>query len=150
MHAVCGVNAVIVLLAIITAPAFGQSNETAIIPGRSFGPVALGMPVSAARVAAARFERTTGCSIDLLVARGVIAAAGSSWGGCLNLQLPKDSEAALMQLSAGPYFVLKAPFVVGTGGPPAVLINAFGRPSLVRRGANSAMLVFGNGLVAHV
>jgi hypothetical protein len=150
MRTVFGVNAIIVVLATITAPAFGQSNETAIIPGHSFGPVTVGMPARAARVAATRFERTTGCGIDLLVAHDVIAAAGSSWGGCLNLQLSSDTEAALARLSAGPFFVLHAPFVVGTGGPPAVLINAFGLPSVVRRGADIAVLVFANGLVAHV
>ena len=149
MRAVSGLSAAIILLAIIGAPAFGQSGENAIIPGHSVGPVTLGMPARAARAAAIRFERTTGCGIDLLVAHDVVLAAGSSWGGCLNLQLPSDTETALVRLSAGPFFVLNTPFAVGTGGPPALLINAFGVPSLVRRGADTAVLVFANGLVAH-
>lgn len=148
MRAVLGLHAVLIVVAITGAPALGQSGETAIIPGHSVGPVTLGMPAGAARVAAARFEQTTGCSIDLLVAHGAVTAAGSSWGGCLNLQLPSDTAAALMRLSTDP-ILTSTPFAVGTGGPPAILINAFGVPSLVRRGVHTVVLVFANGLVAH-
>ncbi|HEV2357428.1 MAG TPA: hypothetical protein VGZ23_07440, partial [bacterium] len=42
-----------------------------IIPGRALGAVALGMSAAKARASAARFERATGCGIDVLVRGGV-------------------------------------------------------------------------------
>ncbi|HLW48452.1 MAG TPA: hypothetical protein VKW09_11870 [bacterium] len=98
------------------------------------------MPATEGGEAAARFERETGCGIDLLVAHGVVIAAGSAWGGCLDLQLPRDT-------SAGPFFL---PVIVGIGRPPLVLVSVFGPPLVVRQGADSTALIFPNGLVAHV
>lgn len=140
--------AAIILMAIAGAPTLGQSGASAVVPGHSFGPVMLGMPANAARAVAARFERTTGCAIDLLVAGAGVIAAGSSWGGCLSLQLPSGTTQA--QVSAGPFFVQTTPFAIGTGGPPAILINAFGLPFVERHDRNTAVLLFVNGLVAHV
>lgn len=139
-----GIAAVLVLAATVVCPALGQPAETAIVPGHSVGPITLGMPVREARAAAARFEHATGCDIDLLVAGGVVVAAGSSWGGCLDLQVPPDARPMVMfRLS-----FLPAP--IGVGGPPDVLVDAFGAPSMVRQDVNGLVLIFSNGLAARV
>lgn len=117
----------------------------AIVPGSSLGPVALGMLGGLARRAAIRFEHETGCEIDLLMARGVVVAAGSAWGACLYLQLPSGTPPMLM--SDG---MRDLPVVVGVGGPAAALIDVFGTPSVVRQGTDEAALIFPNGLAARV
>lgn len=111
----------------------GELAETAIAPGHSFGPVMLGMPIDEAQARAARFERQTGCNIDLLAAEGVVIAAGSPWGGCLELQLPREFSAH-----------------VGIGGHPATLMQVFGIPLILRHSLDRAALIFADGLVAHV
>lgn len=116
------------------APWSGESSEAAIVPGRSIGPVTLGMPIYKARETAALFEYQTGCNIDLLAARGVVIAAGSPWGGCLTLQVPRQTT----------------PPVDGIGDPPALLAEVFGRPQTMHLGGDRVALVFADGLVAHV
>jgi hypothetical protein len=86
------------------------------------------MSAATAYAAATGFERETGCGIDLLIAHGVVIAAGSKWGGCLHL--PE--------------------YRAGIGGPAIAFVRAFGTPLVVRRGADAAVLLFPNGLVAYV
>jgi hypothetical protein len=111
----------------------GEPTESAIVLGRSIGPVALGMPIQKAREAASTFEKQTRCNIDLLAAHDVVIAAGTSWGGCLELQLPREFTAH-----------------VGIGGHPLALIRAFGTPLIQRHSPDRAALIFADGLVAHV
>jgi hypothetical protein len=141
------VVAALILAIILVSAALAQPAGTTIVPGRALGPVTLGMPAGQARRVVAQFNRATGCDIDLLVARGVVIAAGSPWGGCLDLQLPSDTPPTA---SVGPIAHRVAPPIVGIGGPPAALVHAFGPPLVVRQGADSAILIFTNGLVAHV
>ncbi len=139
--------AALALATIAVSQAQGQPIGTAIVPGHALGPVALGMPAGEARRIAAQFTRATGCDIDLLVARGVVIAAGSRWGGCLDLQLPPDT---LSEASVDPAIDAVPWLIVGIGGPPAALVDAFGTPLAMRRHADSAIVIFTNGLVAHV
>ncbi|HLY22076.1 MAG TPA: hypothetical protein VKT83_06365 [bacterium] len=111
-----------------------EPAEGAIVPGRSIGPVALGMSIQKAREAASIFGKQTRCSIDLLAAHEVVIAAGTPWAACLNLQLPYQTA---------------APIVV-IGSPPAVLADMYGIPWVVQLGADRSAHVFTNGLVAHV
>jgi len=133
------------LTATQVSPALSQQAGMTIVPGHALGPVTLGMPATEAREAAEQFERKTGCYIDLLVAREVVIAAGSRWGGCLDLLLPRNTQP--MAIFAGPFSL---PLAVGIGGPAVALVNAFGTPLVVRQAADEAALIFPNGLVAHV
>ena len=120
-------SAAIVLTSLLAVTPARSDELQDIIPGHAFGPVMLGMPATKAYAAATRFERETGCGIDLLIAHGVVIAAGSKWGGCLHL-----------------------PAYRGIGSPAIALVRVFGTPLIVRRGADEAALLFPNGLVAYV
>lgn len=118
-------SAIFALASLLTvAPAWSEPQD--IIPGHALGPVTLGMPAATAYAAAIRFERETGCGIDLLIAQGVVVAAGTRWGGCLHLPTAE------------------------VGSPAIALVRAFGTPLVVRRSGDKAVLLFPNGLVAYV
>jgi len=133
-------------IAILSAlPASAQPDTSLVVPGVRVGPVALGMDADAARAAAARFERETGCTIDIAIAADRVIAAGTRFGGCLSLELPADARPAVVQ--AGTFLL---PLAAGIGGPAAALVNAFGQPRVTPLGGDQAALVWPQGLAAHV
>jgi hypothetical protein len=138
------ITTLLVLLAAL--PALAQPAVSPIVPGVRIGPVTLGMAESDARAAALRFQRDTGCEIDLLIEQGAVAAAGTRFGGCLALQLPPDTQPLAVQ--AGPFLM---PLPAGIGGPTAALLHAFGRPLRTRdMGGDRAAVIWPQGLAAHV
>jgi hypothetical protein len=114
-----------------------------IIPGVQVGPVKLGMSAYDGAGAALRFEAATGCQIDLLIVADRVAAAGTRFGGCLELSLPEATQriASTVDLASD---------ALGMDGPASAFIAAFGDPLQVRLTANRLALIWPQGLVAHV
>jgi len=139
------VTLVVILAVLFAAPsAFADVSAPAILPGIAIGPVRLGMTESDGRVAASAFERATGCRIDIMNAGGRVAAAGSRFGGCLELAVP-DGPVPLVRVGGQ-----MVPLATGIGGSPAALVQAFGKPAMFTLAPGIAALVWTNGLVAQV
>ncbi len=91
-------SATIALIAAITRPGFVAAEEVGtIVPGVQVGPVALGMLSKEAVHAAQAFDRATGCTIEILAAEGRVIAAGSRFGGCLALAVPRGIQPAMVR-----------------------------------------------------
>jgi hypothetical protein len=131
-------------LAFAGSPASAQTPIPQILPGVSVGPVNLGMTEPEGRAAAEAFERATGCQIDIDVAAGHVEAAGSRYGGCLEITIP---EGPVLSVQMGPQ---RVPLVAGIGGSPIPLGQAFGTPEVFRLAPEIAALLWKNGLVAQI
>jgi len=87
------------------------------------GPVWLGMDYRAALAAKKPFESKHGCPIDIQFADGKVVAAGTSWGGCLTLQVPAGAPTVTVETPFGPQAILPqldasiVPFTVTFGKP---------------------------------
>ncbi len=123
---------------------FAWTSSPQILPGVAVGPVRLGMTATQGRAAAAAFQNATGCEIDIHILAGRVEAAGSRYGGCLELAMP-----------AGPVLLVQVgsqmmPLAAGIGGSPAPLVQAFGKPATFPLTREIAALLWENGLVAQI
>jgi hypothetical protein len=114
-----------------------------IIAGVQVGPIALGMSATEGVRVALQFQRATRCQIDLLIVDGRVAAAGTRFGACLEVSLPKP----LIVGWAGFPPILPDPII---GGPASAFITAFGDPLKIPLAANSMALIWSQGMVVHV
>ena len=124
--------------------AFAGPPAPPIVPGVAVGPVRLGMTAAEGRAAAGTFLQATGCQIDIVTAAGRVEAAGTRFGGCLDLAIP---EGPVPLVRVGGQMV---PLATGIGGSPAALVQAFGKPATFVLAPGIAALVWENGLVAQV
>lgn len=134
------------LAPIAAAAAVSSAIDTTprqIIAGVKVGPVALGMSAAEAVRVALKFQQATRCQIDLLIVDGRVAAAGTRFGACLQVSLPKPQIVGW----AGFPPILPDPIV---GGPASAFITAFGNPLKIALAANSMALMWSQGMVVHV
>ena len=131
-------------LALAGPPASAQIPIPQILPGVAVGPVHLGMTEPEGHAAAEAFEKATGCQIDIDVAAGNVEAAGSRYGGCLEIAMP---EGVVLSVQMG---TQRVPLVAGIGGSPVPLGQAFGTPAMFRLAPGIAALLWKNGLVAQI
>jgi len=116
-----------------------------IVAGVQLGPVRLQMRADEGARVAFAFEHRTGCHIDLLIIAGRVNAAGTRFGGCLEVLVPDDNT----RISGPTDFALPwtGPFV---GGPASAFILAFGDYLQVNLSTHHVALIWPQGLVAHV
>ncbi len=125
-------------------PASAQIPIPQILPGVAVGPVRLGMTEPQGRAAAEEFEKATGCQIDIDLVAGRVEAAGSRYGGCLEIAMPEEP---VLSVQIG---TQRVPLVAGIGGSPVPLGQAFGTPVMFRLAPDIAALLWKNGLVAQI
>ena len=117
-----------------------------IVPGVGIGPVRLGMAADEGTRTAARFAiATDGCTIDVLVIASRVVAAGTRWGGCLDLALPRGARPVGVSLAGTVFRAWPA-----IGSTPFPFVAVFGQPIIVPFDNDSAALIWRNGLVALV
>ena len=116
-----------------------------IIAGVQVGPVRLGLRADEGVRAALAFEKATGCHIDLLTANGKVSAAGSEFGGCLEVFVPQGIRRVVSRV--GFFQQPDGPFV---GGPASAFIATFGEYRVSRLGARQSALTWPQGMIAHV
>jgi hypothetical protein len=117
-----------------------------IVPGVAIGPVRLGMSADEGTHAAAAFAvATDGCTIDVLIVASRIVAAGTRFGGCLDLALPRGAHPIGVSI-AGTRF----PAWPAIGSTPLPFIVVFGRPTIVHLDDDAAALIWRTGLIARV
>ena len=116
-----------------------------VVAGVQMGPVRLGMEADDGARAALAFGQSTGCHIDLLIVAGKVAATGTSFGGCLDVFVPRDMRRIAGRVGFDP--PPASPYV---DGPASSFIAAFGAHSEVRLGPHRVALMWPAGLIAHV
>lgn len=131
-------------LLLTAATTVAMTSSPQILPGVAVGPVRLGMTAAQGRAAAAAFRDATGCEIDIHILSGRVDAAGSRYGGCLELAMPAGP---VMFIQVGSQMI---PLASGIGGSPAPLVQAFGKPATFPLTREIAALLWKNGLVAQV
>jgi hypothetical protein len=138
--------AVMVILPVY--PASGQEIPIPkIVPGVGIGPVRLGMAADEGTRAADRFAtETDGCTIDILIVNSRVMAAGTRFGGCLDLALPPGARPIGVPIGG-----TRFPAWPAIGSTPFPFIAVFGPPTIVPLNQDSAAaMVWRNGLVALV
>ena len=131
-------------LPLTATPAWSQVNAPQlIVPGVGIGPAKLGMPQGLARkvLAAAGLARDS-CTVDVLTDHGRVIALGTAFGGCIALPLP----ARVAQFTF-PNGGLVLPKIIGIGGNPDPLSQAFGAMARFVIDPTKAILLWPNGLV---
>lgn len=117
-----------------------------IVPGVAIGPVRLGMAASEGVRAVAAFNAATGgCTIDVLFAESRVIAAGTRFGGCLDLALPPGANPIGVAIAE-----TRFPAWPAIGSAPRPFLVVFGRPAVIHLNNDAVALIWPTGLVARV
>ena len=135
----------VVVAVVMTTSQTSAATIPQIIAGVQVGPVRLRMRADDGARAALAFEQATGCHIDLLIAKGQVSAAGTDFGGCLEVFVPQNIRRVVSRV--GFFQQPEGPFV---GGPASAFVAAFGAHLELRLGARQTALVWPQGMVAYV